>query len=527
MKHMKSAKKHLTFNLLLFSCAMLLLTIYASKILASNVNSLSAETAQTGTKAVVDTAQKPTTDLSITTKENLDTTPVVNKDTPVLTQDVTKTATQTSTTTTATTTNNQKTTTKNNDSALTNVTPTFVFTSPQNGTAIETKINISGTVSAAKNVEFYLIPENSNTKKYLGTAKTQAKNSWGIQGFELRNIPNGVFFLIARIENDYGTYESGKIKITVSVPAKNQPTENSNQIASPLNTQNTEAKSNTTLENNTTTGNATPTPATAPINQDQTSDPDPQIASHNGQTTAQWQKKYFGIEACQRESYCGGNADPDNDGLNNNDESRYGTSPLSPDTDGDSYLDGVEIKNGFDPLKASQKDKTDKIVFESPKENGAIKKETYAVTNVELAKVANEKRLKLTGKGLPDSFVTIYIYSSLPIILTVKTDANGDWSYIMDKQLDDGEHEVYVAVTDNTGKITAKSEPLPFVKTAEAATAIGETQADMRAKASLAPTAARTSSDLLLIFAIILLSLGLVFSVVSLTVVYRAQKEKI
>lgn len=33
-------------------------------------------------------------------------------------------------------------------------------------------------------------------------------------------------------------------------------------------------------------------------------------------------------------------------------ESRYGTDPLNPDTDGDGYLDGDEIYHGYDPLVA-------------------------------------------------------------------------------------------------------------------------------------------------------------------------------
>ena len=519
MKHMKNAKKHLTFNLLLFSCAMLLLTIYASRILASDVNSLTAETVSTTEKVVTDTTQKQTTALPVTTTVSPSAIPTTTKTTETLTQDVTKTTAQTATAMPVATTSQEATSknTASSNNTVTNVTPTFVFTSPQNGKTVETKIDITGTVSTAKNVEFYLIPENSNTKKYLGTAKKYAENNWGIFGFELRNIPNGVFFLIARIENSYGTYESGKIKITISVPSSNPTAENT---GNPSTTQTTKTANNaptntTTAIEQSTTANANQSPVNT------------QTENYNGETSIEWQRKYFGNENCARKEYCGGNSDPDNDGLSNNDEYRYKTNPLNPDTDGDGYLDGVEVKNGFDPLKASQENKTDKIVFENPKENGVIKKETYAITDVELIKVDNEKRLKLTGKGLPDSFVTVYVYSSLPIIFTVKTDANGDWSYTMDKQLDDGEHEVYVAVTDNTGKITAKSEPLPFVKTAEAATATGKDAANARAKASLAPTEARTSSDLLLIFAIILLSLGLVFSVISLTVVYRAQKEKL
>ena len=73
----------------------------------------------------------------------------------------------------------------------------------------------------------------------------------------------------------------------------------------------------------------------------------------------------------------------------------------------------------------------------------------------------------ITGKALPNSFVTLYIFST-PIVVTLKTDADGSWAYRFDKELEDGEHEVYVGVTDNAGKIVAKSEPFTFVKEAEA-----------------------------------------------------------
>ena len=44
------------------------------------------------------------------------------------------------------------------------------------------------------------------------------------------------------------------------------------------------------------------------------------------------------------------NIDLDNDGLSNVDEKKYGTDINNPDTDGDGFLDGDEVKNGFNPL---------------------------------------------------------------------------------------------------------------------------------------------------------------------------------
>jgi len=42
--------------------------------------------------------------------------------------------------------------------------------------------------------------------------------------------------------------------------------------------------------------------------------------------------------------------DTDQDGLNDYLESIYGTSLFNPDTDGDGYLDGEEVENGYNPL---------------------------------------------------------------------------------------------------------------------------------------------------------------------------------
>jgi hypothetical protein len=201
----------------------------------------------------------------------------------------------------------------------------------------------------------------------------------------------------------------------------------------------------------------------------------PQIVkdlNFNGRTSGEWQKYYFGSERCLDSVLCGGDADPDNDGLNNNDEYRFGTGPKDSDTDHDGRVDGQEIQEGTDPLLAAIASTTDKIVFESPKDNGVVKEEVYQVKDIQtVAAKDGGKKLKITGKALPNTYVTVYIYSE-PIVLTVKTDSEGNWSYTLDKSLEDGKHEVYVAVTDNTGKVAAKSQPLAFVQTAEAATII-------------------------------------------------------
>lgn len=117
---------------------------------------------------------------------------------------------------------------------------------------------------------------------------------------------------------------------------------------------------------------------------------------------------------------------------------------------------------GFDPTKEGLV----KINHEEPQNSVASEVFTYRVQEVGLTQ---EKALVIKGTALPNSFITLYIYST-PVIVTVKTDSNGEWQYTLDKELDDGKHTVYTATVNNTGKILAKSQAFPFVKTAEAAT---------------------------------------------------------
>ncbi len=168
--------------------------------------------------------------------------------------------------------------------------------------------------------------------------------------------------------------------------------------------------------------------------------------------------------------------DGDQDGLSDAEEDRLGTNPAVLDTDGDGFSDGDEIRAGFDPLKYSQGDKSDKIIFESPqttiiRENDSLKDTRYTVRKIERSRSekTGQPITKFSGTGLPNSIVTVFVYSN-PIVIVVKTDASGNWSYELDRDLEDGNHEVYVAVTDNIGRVTATSPAVPFVKTAEAIT---------------------------------------------------------
>ncbi len=357
---------------------------------------------------------------------------------------------------------------------------------------IKGMVALKAKVEKAKNVEFYLTDKKSNVDKYIGSARKMEnkKDDWKLD-FDTNSFPNGSFYLKAKIKDSLGNnHESDKKSFNIDNGVVSTI---SNQVSA-----NDTTKVNKLLKD-------------SQINNKQKK----KEVNFNGSISQSWQKKFFHQSVCQNKNVCGSEADPDKDGLTNNEEFQYKTDPLSPDSDKDGYLDGDEIKNGFNPLKYSPGDKSDRIVFESPQKKGVVKKDLYKVTSVKLKKESNKKEtLVLSGKGLPNSFVTIYIYSSQPIILTVKTDKNGNWSYALDKKLENGEHHAYVAVTDNTGKITAKSEPLAFIKTAQAVSAVSDkTYVDT---ASLANKDKK--NGIAMVIAFTLISLGLAISVIGLVI---------
>lgn len=338
---------------------------------------------------------------------------------------------------------------------------------------------VKGIVSGASGVEYFLLNPSSNDISSLGAAEQTRENLWE-RSFDSTVFPNGPFYLMAKVRTTSGTRESSRMKIVIA------------NRASTLSTTSTETSPASTGSDAETSESTAVAPATMSV---------AELKDFRGTTTGKWQKLYFGSDRCEREDFCGADADPDGDDLVNKDEFRYNTNPLAMDTDGDDFSDGKEVRDGFNPLLASRGDKNDQMTYESPKETGTVEKELFAVGNVEVVSSesdAEEKNLKLSGTGPANTLLNVFVYSELPTILTVKTDADGNWSYTLEKSLDDGEHQVYVAVTDHTGKIAAKSEPLAFVKTAQAATVIPPAEAETLEN-SVSPVEKRKVSDMMLL----------------------------
>lgn len=64
-----------------------------------------------------------------------------------------------------------------------------------------------------------------------------------------------------------------------------------------------------------------------------------------------------------------------------------------------------------------------------------------------------KKAIRLTGRGLPNKTVFIYIFSE-PLVLSTKTGSDGQWSYTLEDPLAPGTHEAYVTVEGDTARPT-------------------------------------------------------------------------
>ena len=169
--------------------------------------------------------------------------------------------------------------------------------------------------------------------------------------------------------------------------------------------------------------------------------------------------------------------DTDGDGVSDFDENNlYHTDVHQPDSDNDGFTDGIEVMRGFNPNDPAGEAT---VSYELPQETiglevpDLLKIDEVLPSIKQTSDTASTVQSEIHGKGLPNSYVTLYIFST-PTIVTVRTDADGSFVYTFEKELEDGEHQVYAAVTDNTGNIVAQSSPFRFIKEAQAYTPTNE-----------------------------------------------------
>ncbi|OHA85850.1 MAG: hypothetical protein A2591_03775 [Candidatus Yonathbacteria bacterium RIFOXYD1_FULL_52_36] len=174
--------------------------------------------------------------------------------------------------------------------------------------------------------------------------------------------------------------------------------------------------------------------------------------------------------------------DTDTDGISDADETNlYGTDPNNADTDGDGTSDRNEYMSGRDPLRAEA---TARIRFEDPRATGEVRTDivvvsqvssrtvTEEVTTATTTPTASRTEIVVRGKASPHALVTLYVFS-VPTVVVVQADSEGNWQYAFSKELEDGNHTVYAAVADTSGTIVAKSQEVGFVKQAAALTVEG------------------------------------------------------
>lgn len=205
--------------------------------------------------------------------------------------------------------------------------------------------------------------------------------------------------------------------------------------------------------------------------------------------------------------------DTDKDGISDYDElTIYKTNPKDSDSDRDGVLDSVEIMRGFNPNDAT----TEAVInFASPKELGYVNESVLKVEKVvpvlnhdEATTSTPAVHSEIRGFALPNSFVTLYIFST-PTVVTLRTNSDGSFAYVFEKELEDGEHEVYVALTDNTGEIVVQSNPFSFVKTAQAFTYEDESVATVLGSEQPA-VAPETSRTLMITIVMSIVALGVI-----------------
>lgn len=111
-----------------------------------------------------------------------------------------------------------------------------------------------------------------------------------------------------------------------------------------------------------------------------------------------------------------------------------------------------------DPAKVSDLESSD-IVSVSNLENVTIKVDSK-----------DKQTLKITGKTTPNSTVILYVYSD-PLVITTKSDGDGNWQYTIEDPLEPGKHEVY-AIVDNGDGVYKRSDPMSFLISTASASAV-------------------------------------------------------
>ena len=394
---------------------------------------------------------------------------------------------------------------KNRTVEISTTTPSIEFSVQEDG-VLQNSVPLKVTTVNAKFVEFYAIPNGSQRKLFLGLARNVDAAKWLLM-WDTSQTPDGRYRVYAQVKNSYGVYQSiiknvtlhNSDAVTVRSVEHVEPTDELDSSGEEVDQDEIDTllrefrqNINSELKHLATAYRAddvsTVKRITGRLDTLAKEIVDSTLDTENAENLDQRvQKRMEKIvsehkrrakkaqQLIQEREGADVFKDTDKDGISDYDEENlYHTNPLVADTDNDGFIDGLEVSDGYNPLD-SQREIA--IQHESPKEMGVVREDILFVDSIESIIPENTEddadgvhaQALVEGRGLPNSFVTLYIYST-PIIVTVKTESDGSWKYRFDKELEDGTHNIYVGITDNAGRIIAKSEPFAFIKQAQAFT---------------------------------------------------------
>lgn len=304
--------------------------------------------------------------------------------------------------------------------------------SEQKVISIAQKGNLLGTVEITiqadktNEVFLYMLGLDATVSLPLGSAiRSQTSPSRWIYIFNTLRFPDGRYKLYARL----GSPDETRITEPVEIIVANSITPTTQSATSTQSTLRDITKTSTTTSSSTPGKKISPTAS----------------AHDNNISPAE--------KLIEERSSLADMKDSDKDGLIDFDEMHiYMTDPKIADSDKDGINDTEEILS----YTQVQDARTNKSLISSE------------LTLTKLTSKPNQQNsdiesITFSGTSFPHSIVTLLIYSD-PLIKTVQADENGDWQYTLSDKLPDGEHTLYVALSDTQGNILVKSDPMVFTK---------------------------------------------------------------